>query len=101
MALLEGLSLGVAGGVAPSVMKDVLKQGLANSGVLQVWHDLGPRWKGMLEATAPDAPLPNLRKDLHLVLEFARELGVPLHLGNEASRVADAGIATGHNDPNI
>jgi 2-hydroxy-3-oxopropionate reductase len=99
MALLEGLSLGIAGGVEPAVMKEVLKQGLANSTVLEVWPDLGPRWKGMLEASAPGATPPNLRKDLHLVLEFARELGVDLHLGSEASRVADGGIATGHDDP--
>ena len=99
MALLEGLALGIAGGVAPDVMKEVLKQGLANSTVLQVWHDLGPRWKGMLEASAPGATPPNMRKDLHLVLEFARELGVELHLGTHASQVADAGIATGRDDP--
>ena len=99
MALLEGLSLGIAGGVEPDVMKNVLKQGLANSTVLQVWHDLGPRWKGMLEASAPGAPLPNLRKDLHLVLEFARELGVELPLGTKASHTADAGNATGHDNP--
>ncbi|MDP2239467.1 MAG: NAD-binding protein [Burkholderiales bacterium] len=99
MALLEGLSLGVAGGVAPEVMKNVLKQGLANSTVLQVWHDLGPRWKGMLQAAAPGAPLPNMRKDLHLVLELAKELGVPLSIAGNASRVADAGIATGHDNP--
>jgi len=101
MALLEGLSLGVAGGVAPEIMKNVLKQGLANSTVLQVWHDLGPRWKGMLEATPPDAPLPNLRKDLHLVLELARELGMPLQIAEHASQVADSGTATGHDDPLI
>lgn len=99
MALLEGLSLGVAGGVTPEVMKDVLKQGLASSTVLQVWPDLGPRWKGMLESAAPDVPLPNMRKDLHLVIELARELGVSLHIGDNASRVADAGIATGHDNP--
>ncbi len=99
MALLEGLSLGITGGVEPEVMKNVLKEGLANSTVLQVWHDLGPRWKGMLEASAPGAPLPNLRKDLHLVLEFARELGVDLPIGTQASQTADAGNATGHDDP--
>jgi 2-hydroxy-3-oxopropionate reductase len=99
MALLEGLSLGIAGGVEPAVMKEVLKQGLANSTVLQVWHDLGPRWKGMLAASAPGATPPNLRKDLHLVLEFARELGVDLYLGTQASLIADAGIATGRDDP--
>ena len=101
MALLEGLALGVAGGVDPAVMKEVLKQGLANSTVLQVWHDLGPRWKGMLEATPPGAPLPNLRKDLHAVLELARELGVTLPIGTEVSRVADIGTASGHDDPRL
>ncbi len=99
MALLEGLALGVAGGVAPDVMKNVLKQGLANSTVLQVWHDLGPRWKGMLEAAPPGAPLPNMRKDLHLVLELAQELGVPLPVAVQASQVADDGLATGHDNP--
>lgn len=99
MALLEGLALGVAGGVAPDVMKNVLKQGLANSAVLQAWHDLGPRWKGMLEAAPPGAPLPNMRKDLHLVLELAQELGVPLQIAEHASQVADSGTATGHDDP--
>ena len=39
---------------------------------------------------------PNLRKDLHLVLEFARELGVNLYIGGQASLIADAGAATGH-----
>ncbi len=101
MALLEGLALGKAGGVDPEIMKTVLKQGLANSTVLQVWHDLGPRWKGMLQPTAPDAPLPNMRKDLHLVLEMAESLGVPLQGAQHASQVADSGAATGHDDPLI
>ena len=96
MALLEGLSLGVAGGVEPAALKQVFKNGLANSAVLQAWDDLGPRWKGMLKATPPDAMPPNLRKDLHLVLEFARELGVNLYIGGQASLIADAGVATGH-----
>ena len=96
MALLEGLSLGVAGGVEPAALKQVFKNGLANSAVLQAWDELGPRWKGMLKATAPDAMPPNLRKDLHLVLEFARELGVNLYIGGQASLIADAGVATGH-----
>jgi 2-hydroxy-3-oxopropionate reductase len=101
IALLEGLSLGAAAGVNPDVMKQILKAGIANSAVLQLWHDLGPRWKDMLKATAPDAPLPNMRKDLHLVLELAQELGVTLPVVTEASRVADAGIAAGHDDPKL
>src|SRR6185436_4616429 len=66
MALLEGLALGVAGGLEPGVLKEVLRKGVANSAVLQAWPDLGPRWKGMLAAqgkdAAPDAPPSNMRK---------------------------------------
>jgi len=101
MALLEGLALGVAGGLEPDVLKQVLGRGLANSAVLQAWPDLGPRWKGMLEATPPGATPPNMRKDLHLVLEFARGIGVPLFIGSQASVIADAGIATGHGDSRL
>ena len=101
MALLEGLALGVAGGLEPAVLKEVLRKGLANSAVLQAWPDLASRWKGMLAASAPGTPPPNMRKDLHLVLELAAELGVPLHLATQASRTADAGVATGHGDPRL
>jgi len=101
MALLEGLALGTAGGLEPGVLKEVLRKGLANSAVLQAWPDLGSRWKGMLAASAPGAPPPNLRKDLHLVLQLAAELGVPLHIASQASRVADAGMATGLGDSRL
>ena len=99
VALLEGLSLGAAGGVEPAVLKQILKEGLANSTVLQVWGELGPRWKGMLKPVVPGAEIPNLRKDLHSALELARKLGVDLKLGAHASRIADAGAATGHDNP--
>ena len=100
MALLEGLALGAAGGLEPAVLKEVLRKGLANSAVLQAWPDLGPRWKGMLAPSAPGAPLPNMRKDLHLVLQMAEQLGVPLHIASQASRIADSGQATGLYSPN-
>jgi len=99
MALLEGLSLGAAGGVEPAMLKQVLRNGLANSGVLQVWDGLGPRYKSMLKPAPPGAALPNLRKDLHSALELAHELGVVSYLGTQASLIADAGVATGHDNP--
>lgn len=99
LALLEGLALGKAGGVEPAVLKQILKDGLANSTVLQVWGELGPRWKDMLKPAAPGAEVPNLRKDLHTVLELARELGVDLKLGTYGSNIADSGIATGLDNP--
>jgi 2-hydroxy-3-oxopropionate reductase len=101
MALLEGLALGAAGGLDPGVLKEVLRKGLANSAVLQAWPDLASRWKGMLAASAPGTPPPNMRKDLHLVLQLAGELGVPLPIASLASRIADAGAATGHGDPRL
>jgi 3-hydroxyisobutyrate dehydrogenase-like beta-hydroxyacid dehydrogenase len=55
----------------------------------------------MLNATAPGVTPPNMRKDLHLVLELAQGIGVPLYLGTQASLAGDAGIATGHSDPTL
>ena len=101
MALLEGLSLGVAGGVEADVLRQIIKDGLANSTVLQVWGDMGPRWKGMMKPAASDAPLPNIRKDLHSALDLARALGITLPVGMLASQIADAGTAIGHDNPKI
>ena len=104
MGLLEGLSLGVKGGVAPDVLRQIIKDGLANSTVLNVWGDMGPRWKGMLkpaDRALPNAPLPNIRKDLHSALELAQALGLELPIGTLASQLADTGTAIGHADPRL
>lgn len=101
MTLLEGLSLGVAGGVEPEVLKQILREGVADSAVLRLWDDLGPRWKSMLQESPAGTTPPNLRKDLHLVLELARELGVNLFVGSQASLIADSGLATGRDDPRL
>jgi 3-hydroxyisobutyrate dehydrogenase-like beta-hydroxyacid dehydrogenase len=99
MTLLEGLSLGVAGGVDPEALKQVLREGVADSRVLRLWDDLGPRWKGMLKAPAPGGAPSNLQKDLHLVLDLARELGLELQVTPVASDAADRGVATGRDNP--
>ena len=99
MSLLEGLALGTAGGVDPVVLKQIIRDGIANSGVLQLWPELGPRWKKMLETATPGADLPNLRKDMHTALALAAELGIKLPIGTQASQIADAGTATGHDNP--
>jgi 2-hydroxy-3-oxopropionate reductase len=98
-ALLEGLALGAAGGVDPVVMRQILKDGLASSGALEVWHDLGPRWKAMFKPAQPGAPLPNLRKDLHSALDLAQALGLDLRVAAHAARIADSGCLTGHDNP--
>lgn len=98
LALLEGLALGAAGGVEPAVLKRIFAEGIASSGVLGLWNEMGPRWKSMLQPGAPGAPLPNLRKDLHTALALARAHGVELPVAARASAVADTGTATGHGD---
>ena len=101
LGLLEGLSLGVAGGVEPAVLKQIIRDGIADSGVLALWNEMGPRWKKMLATGAPGADLPNMRKDLHNALELARALEIDLPIGAAVSKVADAGNATGHDNPLI
>ena len=91
--------MAAAGGVDPATMKQIITDGIANSNVLALWDDMGARWKKMLEASAPGEELPNLRKDLHTALELARELGVGLPVGAHVSRIADTGVATGHDNP--
>jgi 3-hydroxyisobutyrate dehydrogenase-like beta-hydroxyacid dehydrogenase len=89
----------VAGGVRPEVLKQIIRDGIANSNVLGLWDAMGPRWKSMLEAAPPATELPNMRKDLHTALQLARELGVSLPVGTQVSLIADAGVATGHANP--
>jgi 2-hydroxy-3-oxopropionate reductase len=101
MALLEGLSLAAAGGVEPAIMKQIINDGLASSGVLRLWNEFGQRWKWMFQPQEPGSGTPILRKDQHLALELARELGIPLYLGTQASLIADAGVATGHDNPSL
>ena len=101
MALLEGLSLAAAGGVEPAIMKQIIGNGIANSGVLRLWSEFGQRWKWMFQPQEPGSDTPILRKDQHLALELARELGIPLYLGTQASLIADAGVATGHDNPSL
>jgi 3-hydroxyisobutyrate dehydrogenase-like beta-hydroxyacid dehydrogenase len=102
MALLEGLALGAAGGLDPTGSEGGPAQGPSPTApCCRAWPDLGSRWKGMLAPRAPGAPPPNMRKDLHLVLQLAGELGVPLHVASQSSLIADAGLATGHADPRL
>lgn len=101
VALLEGLALGIAAGVEPGTLKEILGKSSANSYVLEVWGKLGPRWKKRLARREPKDQIPNLCKDLRLAVDFARELGVPLLVGSLASAIWEGGIATGHDDPRI
>ncbi len=43
---------------------------------VHVWNNMGLRWKGMLKPADANAPLPNLREDLHSALDLAQALGL-------------------------
>lgn len=101
IALLEGLTLGVAAGVDAKTLKEILGKSSANSYVLEAWDKLGPRWKKRLARRSQQEQIPNLCKDLRLATDLARELGVPLLAGSLASAIWEGGIATGHDDSRI
>lgn len=101
VGLLEGLSLGIAGGIEPETLKEIFRRSAANSFALEEWHQLGARFKGAFCKQESGAPASNLCKDLGMAIEIARGLGVPVVAGAVASALCGAGIATGHRDPRI
>ncbi|MCC6533933.1 MAG: NAD(P)-dependent oxidoreductase [Burkholderiales bacterium] len=98
IALLEGLELGIAGGIAPETLREVFRNASARSYPLEVWDELGSRWKGMLarQGAGPEIPM---RKDLALAQAYARDVGVALVLGSAASAIWKGTIAATYSDP--
>lgn len=101
VALLEGLALGAAAGLDPAVLRRTLRSATADSYPLQVWEELGGRWKGHLGRRRAGDPVPNLSKDLQLALALAHELAVPMPIAAHAAALFEGGVATGHDDPRL
>jgi 3-hydroxyisobutyrate dehydrogenase-like beta-hydroxyacid dehydrogenase len=75
-AAIEGLVLGLKGGLNPDVLFDVITSGAASSDLLIA------RGKDMLQGNfSPKGPVVLANKDLALSLEMARQLGVVLPVG--------------------
>jgi 2-hydroxy-3-oxopropionate reductase len=89
-AVAEALTLAKKSGVDPAKVRDALLGGFAQSRVLDV------HGKRMLESSfRPGFKLDLHRKDMNIVLQTARDVGVPLLGGSQVTALMDALIAQG------
>ncbi len=89
-AVAEALTLAKKSGVDPAKVRDALLGGFAQSRVLEV------HGKRMLESSfAPGFKLDLHRKDMNIVLQTGREMGVPLLGSAQVTTLMDALIAQG------
>jgi 2-hydroxy-3-oxopropionate reductase len=68
LAMAEGMRLGVAGGLSPEIVKQIITGGLARSFIAETWGDI---------KMAPHA-IPIYTKDLENSLQLAGQLGIEL-----------------------
>lgn len=97
IAFCEGVALAEKGGVAREVAVDAMLKSVVASPVL------GYRGPFILEGKMPAVPLADVnlqQKDMLLVLELGRKLGVPLPLAAAANEMMNAcrGFGIDHND---
>jgi 2-hydroxy-3-oxopropionate reductase len=89
-AVAEALTFAKKSGVDPAKVRDALLGGFAQSRVLEV------HGKRMLESSfQPGFKLDLHRKDMNIVLQTAREIGLPLLGGSQVAALMDALIAQG------
>ncbi|MGV0027867.1 NAD(P)-dependent oxidoreductase [Phormidesmis priestleyi] len=89
-AVAEALTLAKKSGVDPAKVRDALLGGFAQSRVLEV------HGKRMLENSfQPGFTIDLHRKDMNIVLQTAREVGVPLLGSSQVTSLMDAAIAQG------
>lgn len=87
-AVAEALTLAQKSGVDAAKVRDALLGGFAQSRVLEV------HGKRMLEKTfQPGFTIDLHRKDMNIVLQTAREVGVPLFGSGQVTNLMDAAIA--------
>lgn len=97
IAFCEGVALAEKGGVAREVAVDAMLKSVVASPVL------GYRGPFILEGKMPEVPLADVnlqQKDMLLVLELGRKLGVPLPLAAAANEMMNAcrGLGIDHRD---
>ena len=93
---VEGMVLSTKAGVPPELMFEILDNSAAKSGLIAF---KAPHvFKRNFEAAFP---LKWMRKDIGLMLESGRELGVPLPSTSLVHELFSAGVAKGHGDEDI
>jgi len=96
MAFNEGMVLAVKGGVDPKLMLDILDNSAAKSGLINYKAPFVFR----RDFTA-NFSVKWMDKDIGLMLESAKELGVPLFLTGLTRQLFQAAIAKGHENEDI
>jgi len=96
MAFNEGMVLATKGGVDPQLMLDILDNSAAKSGLIaykapfvfrrDFTSNFATKW---------------MHKDIGLMLESGKELGVPLLLTSVTQQLFQTAIATGHGDQDM
>jgi 2-hydroxy-3-oxopropionate reductase len=93
IAVSEALRLAKTSGVNPAKVREALLGGYASSRVLEVHgrrmleEDYKPGFKASLH-----------RKDMHIALEQARQIGLPIPAAEYAMQCLDKLVSEGHND---
>ena len=93
---VEGMVLATKAGVPPELMFEILDNSAAKSGLIA--FKAPPLFKRDFDAAFP---LKWMRKDIGLMLESGRELGVPLPATGLVHELFSAGVAKGHGDEDI
>ena len=93
---VEGMVLSTKAGVPPELMFDILDNSAAKSGLIafKAPHVFNRNFEAAFA-------LKWLRKDIELMLESGRELGVPLPATGLVHELFSAGVAKGHGDEDI
>ncbi len=93
---VEGMVLATKAGVPPDLMFEILDNSAAKSGLIAF------KAPAVFSRTFDAAfPLKWMRKDIGLMLESGRELGVPLPATSLVHELFSAGVAQGHGDEDI
>ncbi len=93
---VEGMVLATKAGVPPELMFEILDNSAAKSGLIAFKAPYV--FKRNFQAAFP---LKWMRKDIGLMLESGRELGVPLPATGLVHELFSAGVAQGHGDEDI
>jgi 3-hydroxyisobutyrate dehydrogenase-like beta-hydroxyacid dehydrogenase len=96
MAFNEGMVLAAKGGVAPRLMLDILDNSAAKSGLIAYKAPFVFR-----RDFTPQFATKWMHKDVGLVLDLARDLGVPLPLTALTQQLFQTAMAAGHADEDM
>ena len=96
MAFNEGMVLAAKGGVDPTLMLDILDNSAAKSGLISYKAPFVFR-----RDFQPNFSVKWMDKDIGLMLESGKELGVPLILTGITRQLFQTAIAAGHGEEDI